>query len=244
MTRRVRVGLMTLLLAGIGAALAAGQRPSAEGVAWETLARLPLPEDSDPVIAVSHFRLNAAPANPAPIGAGHKHQGPVIGYIIQGEIETEIEPTPPAFYKPGEFFSEPAGHLHRFMRNARTTEPAALITFSAGARGQPVPFIKLLLEERLASTKSQEVSLSRLSLPPGAHSDAHSHSGPGLVYVLEGTVETVGAVGPPSAYSAGATVLDPAVADGLIFKNSSGSDGAKILLYHVSTIGTKPESRR
>src|SRR6185436_6229325 len=102
MTRRVRVGLMTLLLAGIGAALAAGQRPSAEGVAWETLARLPLPEDSDPVIAVSHFRLNAAPANPAPIGAGHKHQGPVIGYIIQGEIETEIEPTPPAFYKPGE----------------------------------------------------------------------------------------------------------------------------------------------
>jgi len=187
--------------------------------------------------------LDAAPPTPLPIGAGHTHQGPVIGYVIEGEIETQIEPAPAAFYKPGEFFSEPAGHLHRFMRNTRTTEPARLITFAAGSRGQPVPFITVLREERLASTKNQDVSLLRITLPPGVRSDAHAHSGPGLVYVLQGNIEAIGAAEPRS-YSAGETLLDPAAGTGLTFRNVSNSDTARLLLYQVGAVANPPRSQR
>jgi quercetin dioxygenase-like cupin family protein len=227
MSTRFGTALSIVMLAG--AAIVAAQTPPTRSAAWETLARLPLPEESDPVIAVSNFRLNAAPPTPLPIGAGHTHQGPVIGYVIEGEIETQIEPAPAAFY--------------RFMRNTRTTEPARLITFAAGSRGQPVPFITVLREERLASTRNQDVSLLRITLPPGVRSDAHAHSGPGLVYVLQGNIEAIGAAEPRS-YSAGETLLDPAAGTGLTFRNVSNSDTARLLLYQVGAVANPPRSQR
>jgi quercetin dioxygenase-like cupin family protein len=212
---------------------AGGARTAAlRRVAWETISRLDVPDGIEPVISVSRFELAAAPKVPRPIGEGHTHQGPVFGYVLQGEIENEVEPNPPARYKPGEFFSEPAGHLHRFLRNVRTTEPAALLTFQVGSRGQSVPFIKLLLEERYPAMKNQEATLLRLTLRPGARSDPHAPAGRGIVYVLSGKVDTATATNEPRTYTAGETLFQPGIGPVLTFRNTS-REPATLLLYHV-----------
>jgi quercetin dioxygenase-like cupin family protein len=200
---------------------------------WETLSRLPVPDDIEPVIRVSRFDLAAAPPVATPIGAGHTHQGPVFGYILQGEIENQVEPDAPARYKANEFFVEPAGRLHRFMRNVRTTEPAVLLTFQAGSKGQPVPYITVLLEEQFPAAKNQEATLLRLTLPPGARSDPHPAPGRGLVYVLSGKVETATATNQLRAYTSGETLFQPGVGPVLTFRNVSSSEPATLLLYHV-----------
>jgi quercetin dioxygenase-like cupin family protein len=205
-----------------------------KAVPWETLSRLPVPDNIEPVIRVSRFELAAAPQEPRPIGAGHTHQGPVFGYILRGQIENQVEPDPPAFYKPGEFFSEPAGRLHKFLRNARTTEPATLLTFQAGARGQPVPFITVLLEQPLRSTKNLEVSLLRLVLPAGARSQTHAHSGPALAYVLEGRIETLDETNQARTYETGQTFREPALPTVFTFRNASAREPATLLLYQVT----------
>jgi quercetin dioxygenase-like cupin family protein len=201
-------------------------------VTWDTLSRLAVPDDIEPVMSVSRFELAAAPPVARPIGEGHTHQGPVFGYVLQGEIENQVEPNPPARYRPGAFFSEPAGHLHRFLRNVRTTEPAALLTFQAGSRGQPVPFITLLLEERFPATKDQEASLLRVTLPPRARSDPQPVTGRGLVYVLDGKVESATATNESRTYTRGETVFQPGVGPVFTFRNAS-SGPATLLLYHV-----------
>jgi len=204
----------------------------ARRVEWQTLSRLPVPDEIEPVISVSKFELSAASEVPRPIGPGHTHQGPVFGYILQGRIENQVEPNPSAFYTPGEFFSEPAGHLHKFLRNVRTTEPAALLTFQSGSRGQPVPFIKLLLEAKYPAARNEEASLLRIRIPAGARSEPHDRSGRGLVYVLEGKVETATDTNQLRTYTSGETLFQPGVGAVLTFRNV-GTEPATLLLYHV-----------
>jgi len=156
----------------------------------------------------------------------------VFGYILQGRIENQVEPNPSAFYTPGEFFSEPAGHLHKFLRNVRTTEPAALLTFQSGSRGQPVPFIKLLLEAKYPAARNEEASLLRIRIPAGARSEPHDRSGRGLVYVLEGKVETATDTNQLRTYTSGETLFQPGVGAVLTFRNV-GTEPATLLLYHV-----------
>jgi quercetin dioxygenase-like cupin family protein len=112
-----------------------------------------------------------------------------------------------------------------------------LIIFQAGATGQPAPAIKLLLQEPLLSTTNQELSLLRLVLPSGAFSDAGAHSGPAIVYVLEGNIETSGTTDQPKIHSAGDLFPEAANGKGLTFRNPSGSEPAKLLLYQVSDKG-------
>ena len=220
--------IITTALTALLAALPAG----AGKPVWETLMQAPLPDDSDPQISVFSIPVPPAPPVPHPIGAGHTHAGPVFAYILQGEIENQVEPDPPAIYKPGGSFYETPTRVHRFLRNLSTTEPAKLIVFEAGSTGQAAPAIKTLLQEPLRTTANQELSLLRLTLSAGASSDAHQHSGPAVVYVLEGKIETSS-----TTYSAGNLFLEPAYRAGITYRNTSSSEPAKLLLYQVSEKG-------
>ncbi|HEY3823127.1 MAG TPA: cupin domain-containing protein [Bryobacteraceae bacterium] len=193
----------------------------------------PLPEDSEPKISVFSLPVGPAPSVPRPMGAGHTHAGPVFAYILRGEIENQVEPDPPRTYKPGEFFYETPGHIHRFLRNLSTTDPARLIIFEAGYTGPAAPVIKLLLEETLPSTVNQELSLLRRTLPPRGSSESGAYSGPGVIYILDGKIETSG-VGQSKIYSVGDLFPVSADAAGLTFRNTSGSAPAQLLLYQVS----------
>src|SRR5262245_30104808 len=162
--------------------------------AWEVLVRTPLAADSDPVISLNGLTM---PEQPVP---EHSHPGVTIGYIVEGEIENQVEPNPLAVYKPGGFFSEAPGQLHKAMRNL-SAEPAKLLIFHAGRAGVPAALLKALPGEPtklsfststqwqvpVPSTRNQELRLLRLTLPPGSRAEAATHSGPGLIYVVEGT---------------------------------------------------------
>jgi quercetin dioxygenase-like cupin family protein len=77
-------------------------------------------------------------------GAGseaHRHPGPVIGYVLEGEVVIEVEGaegTPLKTFRAGEIFFEPAGAVHKVSRNASKTKPARLLAFVVGKRGAPL----------------------------------------------------------------------------------------------------------
>lgn len=54
---------------------------------------------------------------PGQAGASHRHPGPVLGYVLEGEYEWAIDDQPAKILKVGETFYEPAGCLHRVSKN-------------------------------------------------------------------------------------------------------------------------------
>ena len=54
---------------------------------------------------------------PGQAGAPHRHPGPVLGYVIEGEYEWAIDANESKVLKTGETFYEPAGCLHRVSKN-------------------------------------------------------------------------------------------------------------------------------
>lgn len=198
--------------------------------AWESLMRAPVPEESLPNISVVSIPVGPAPAVPRDPGPGHTHPGPVFAYILQGTIENQVEPDPPYIYAAGDYFQEVPMHVHRFLRNLSTTEPAKLIIFQEGSDNRKAaPGIKTLIEEPLPSTANQEVILLRLTLPAGTLSEGREHSGPAFVYVVDGRIEISG-----TTHAAGDLFLEPAYPKGITYRNGSDSDPATLLVYHVS----------
>jgi quercetin dioxygenase-like cupin family protein len=145
---------------------------------WETLVRVPLPPDAEPVISVNGLTMPAQPVGE------HSHAGPTIGYIAKGEIENQVAPDPATILKPGGHFYEAPRQVHKMMRNL-SVEPAKLLVFHAGRTGVPAALVKSLQGDTklsfseitqwqvpLASTAHQELRLLRLTLPVGV-----SHGG-------------------------------------------------------------------
>ena len=50
-------------------------------------------------------------------GEPHRHAGPVIGYVLEGEYELGIDDQPSKVFKAGQTFYEPTGCLHRVSKN-------------------------------------------------------------------------------------------------------------------------------
>ena len=93
----------------------------------EPLAEMPNPE----------VRMITLTVAPGAASGPHKHTGPVFAYLLEGEIENQVDPDPPRRYKPGEFFYEPPLHTHRSLRNLSGTQAAKLLIFEVGEKGKP-----------------------------------------------------------------------------------------------------------
>jgi quercetin dioxygenase-like cupin family protein len=227
--------IIATVLTAVFAAFPAGRlaaQAKVERPVWEILAREPFPEGTLPNVYMYRATAGPGPEVPPPPGAGHTHPGPVFVYILQGRVESQIEPDPPAIYAPGEFFYEAPGRLHRFVRNASKTEPYTLITFQAGHTervGAPTP----LHRENLLSTVNQEVSLLRLTLPPGSRFDLSVNANPDILYVLEGEIETSGTTEQTKTYGVGDLFTERAIRRGIVIRNQSANEPAKLLLYQV-----------
>lgn len=233
---------LTVAIAGVLMAPHLSAQTNAAVPTWEPLVRVPLAADSAPVISVNGLTMPSEPV------AEHSHPGATIGYVAAGEIENQVLPAAPAIYKPGGYFYEAPQQIHKMMRNL-SADPAKLLVFHAGRTGVPASLLKPLPAEPirlsfaapqtqwqvpLTVTTNQELRLIRLTLPVGARAEAPAHSGPGMVYVLEGTITMVGASAQPRTYSAGDLFLDPANRSGLIYRNLTGKEPATLLMYHVS----------
>jgi quercetin dioxygenase-like cupin family protein len=55
--------------------------------------------------------------NPGQAGESHRHPGPAIVYVLEGEYELGIDDKPTKIFNAGETFYEPTGHLHRVSKN-------------------------------------------------------------------------------------------------------------------------------
>lgn len=59
----------------------------------------------------------------------HSHPCPVIGYVAEGEIRSQVEGQPEAVYKAGDSFYEAPNGVHAVSANASQSKPAKLIAF-------------------------------------------------------------------------------------------------------------------
>lgn len=59
----------------------------------------------------------------------HRHPGPVVGYVLDGELEVAVDDGPVKVYKKGEVWFEPARAVHRVSRNPSKTRPARFLAF-------------------------------------------------------------------------------------------------------------------
>ena len=66
---------------------------------------------------------------PGEASAPHSHPCPVIAYVAEGEIRSQVEGQPETVYKTGESFYEAPNGVHSVSANASQTRPARLIAF-------------------------------------------------------------------------------------------------------------------
>jgi quercetin dioxygenase-like cupin family protein len=57
----------------------------------------------------------------------HAKSAFIFGYVVSGQIESQVNDEPKRVYRAGESWYEAPGSVHRVSRNASTTEPAKLL---------------------------------------------------------------------------------------------------------------------
>ena len=113
-------------------------RPSGE------LARYPLTGSLagyDAVIVELNFRPGASAAE-------HRHPGPIVGYVIEGQMKFGIDHEPEKAMPAGSTFFEPRGALHTAFGSADPKAPARVVAFLVVPNGSP-------LTERAAAAGGQ-----------------------------------------------------------------------------------------
>ena len=78
---------------------------------------------------------------PGQAGAAHRHPGPVLGYVLEGEYEWAVDDNPAKVLKAGETFYEPAGCLHRVSKNPGKAKARVLawVIHPRGAKALVLP---------------------------------------------------------------------------------------------------------
>ena len=79
---------------------------------------------------------------PSQGGEPHRHPGPVIGYVLEGEYELCLDDQPSKVFKAGETFYEPTWCLHRVSKNPAAkgnTRVLAVVLHPRDARQITIP---------------------------------------------------------------------------------------------------------
>ena len=69
--------------------------------------------------------------------AAHRHPWITLVYVLEGEIESQVEDGPVTTYSPGQMFMETPNQLHRVSRNASKTKPAKFLAILLAEKGKP-----------------------------------------------------------------------------------------------------------
>jgi quercetin dioxygenase-like cupin family protein len=86
----------------------------------------------NPVVFVQIVELE-----PGVQSSAHRHPGPVFGYILEGELLTQVEGSAPTTLKAGEAFYEPAGHVHMQTKNPGKSGVTRFLAMVIGKQGSP-----------------------------------------------------------------------------------------------------------
>ncbi len=136
------------LLSGAGAALRAdaavpGQNAQQNAPSGAARRFPPLLQESIGDIGDAEASMLILNIAPKPPGGGHgpftahKHSGPVFAYVLEGSVENQVEPEEPKTYNVGDFWYEPAMHVHRSLRNLSDTQQARILIFQVLPKGKP-----------------------------------------------------------------------------------------------------------
>jgi quercetin dioxygenase-like cupin family protein len=118
--------------AAYAAAQQAAPREPASGQRVKVLLEQALAEKLDgQETKVTLVEVEKAPGHAS---AAHRHPGPVVGYVLEGELESQVEGQPLKTYRKGEVFYEPARALHAVSRNPSRDAPARFLAFFVTAK--------------------------------------------------------------------------------------------------------------
>lgn len=79
--------------------------------------------------------LNFQPGVSAP---EHRHPGPIIGYVVDGQMRTAIDHQPDQIVPAGGTFFEPHGALHTAFSSAKPDEPVHAVAVLVVPSGSPL----------------------------------------------------------------------------------------------------------
>ena len=102
--------------------------------AWDIVEKLDGKETRVSVVEVT--------LEPGQAGKPHRHPGPVIGYVLEGEYLWAIDDQPAKRLKAGDTFYEPTGCLHRVSKNPAAkgnTRVLAVVLYPRDARQITIP---------------------------------------------------------------------------------------------------------
>lgn len=68
----------------------------------------------------------------------HVHPGSVFAYVLEGEVESQMEGEEPVHYKAGQYWYESPKHPHIMSRNASDSQPAKLLVWLMVGEGEAV----------------------------------------------------------------------------------------------------------
>jgi quercetin dioxygenase-like cupin family protein len=68
----------------------------------------------------------------------HVHPGSVFAYVLEGEVESQMEGEQPMKYKAGQYWYESPRHPHIMSRNVSDSQPAKLLVWLMVGDGEAV----------------------------------------------------------------------------------------------------------
>lgn len=87
-----------------------------------------------------HLKVTLVEVNygPGESSMPHSHPCPVIAYVAEGAIRSQVKGGAEKVYKAGESFYEPANGVHQVSANASKTESAKLLAYFVCDRDVPL----------------------------------------------------------------------------------------------------------
>jgi quercetin dioxygenase-like cupin family protein len=86
----------------------------------------PLPRLNGDRLTVTIVEVNYGPGESS---MPHSHPCPVIGYVLEGTLRTQVQGGPEAIYKAGDSFYEAPNGVHQVSANASDKERAKLLAY-------------------------------------------------------------------------------------------------------------------
>jgi quercetin dioxygenase-like cupin family protein len=77
------------------------------------------------------FELNPGPGT----GRDHRHTGPVLGYVVDGQVRFGVDHGPEQIVAAGSTFFEPTGALHSTFGSANASATAKVLAFMVVPKG-------------------------------------------------------------------------------------------------------------
>jgi len=129
--------LLPAAVAGGGLVIArAAARPAQEKIERSRVAfSHDLPGLIGDKLSVTIVEVNYGPGESS---APHSHPCPVIGYVLEGTLRTQVKGEPQAIYKAGESFYESPNGVHVVSANASDKEQARLLAYFVCDQREPL----------------------------------------------------------------------------------------------------------